>query len=683
MLKPVRGVILLLVMGLIASGMALSDETPSPAPKEEPTMPHRQVAGEATKIEEVVVTAPRIKSPADDVPASITVISREDIKASPFEKVDDILRETAGVNVNYHYAMNIVAGNRPVNLRGTGGYGERTLVLVDGIPQNNPYNGWVEWSQIPKEAIERIEVMRGPASALYGSNAMGGVINIVTKKPEKSSETVLQQKYGSMNTSLTKLVQDGRFGKFIYYLTGEYEETDGYIGTEPRQTYDIKRFRKEDRILGRLIYDLDKDSEVCLGFSHYYAKKGGGREFMYGYNDNNNFWLNWSRDGEKVGWLASLRLNDDEWINLYDAPPYTYRYRKETIPASGWGGSIQSTVNVLKWYKVVAGVDYSRNALDKKDEYYTTVRSGGAQGAQTSIAPFLQNEARWLDGRLIANLGGRYDWIKSYDGENWDTNPPAYANDFPSHQWRNFSPKLGLVYHLDKDTTFKTSAGNGFKAPSLYQLYTPYIQGPLLIESNPELQPEKVFSYDLGMEHSLLDNLVGRLTVYQSNARDYIDYYMITPFRWKTDNIAKVKMQGAEAGLDWHWSRELSALVDYTYNKSQIIEYPTDPTVEDNYLAYTPLNTYKCGLAYKKPELVEFQALVNYNGKRYANNQNTAELRSYYTFNLSVMRQFGRHSRLALDVENLFDKDYTVYKGPTQDIISPGRVVNLSLKIDF
>ncbi|MFH1227785.1 MAG: TonB-dependent receptor [Planctomycetota bacterium] len=676
MLKQPKGITAVVIIFLVVAGMAWAEDTAGPVPAKEPA-----------KVEEVVVTAPRIERHADDVPASITIITNQDIKSSPFEKVDDILRNFSGVNVNCHYAMNIVSGNRPVNLRGTGGYGERTLVLVDGIPQNNPYNGWVEWSQISKESIERIEIMRGPASALYGSSAMGGVINIVTKKPSQPRQTVLEQTSGSMNTLLSKLAQSGKSGKFSYCLNGEYEQTDGYIGTDPRKSYDTERFRKEGRISSRLTYELDKDSEVSLGFLHYYAKKGGGREFMYGYNDNDHVWLNWSRDVGSVKWLATLKSNHDKWTNLYDgSSPYNYLYRKETIPASGAGGSIQSTINLPGRQTMVLGIDYDRNGIDIKNKYYTVVRTGGAKGTQTLTALFLNDEISFLDGRLIADLGGRYDLIKSYDGENWDTNPAPlqpYANDFRSHDWSRFSPKGGLVYHLSKITTLKTSIGTGFRAPSLYELYTPYTRGALSIEANPQLKPEKILSYDAGVEHRFMDDLLGKLTIYQSNAGDYIDYFTITPTNWKRDNVTEVKIQGIETSLEFRFAKEWTAVSGYTYNKSQIMEYTTDPTVENNYLANTPRNIFRYSINYSNPELFEFQAVYNYNGKRYDNNQNTAKLNSYSTFNISLARQFGKHSRFSLDVQNLFDKDYTVYKATTYDIISPGRVVNLLVNVSF
>jgi len=218
------------------------------------------------KLGEVVVTATRDEVSLRDVPASVSVIASEDIRMSPFEKTEDVLRTVPGVEVRMHYGVHTIAGTRPVNIRGVGGYGDRTLVLVDGVPQNNANNGWVEWSQIPLDYVERIEVVKGPFSALYGSNAMGGVINIITKEPSKDRETVIEGRYGSLSTWSTKATQSQRIGRVGYYISSKYEDTDGYIATKPQKSYDTKRYRKENNYIGRIALDLDDIQNLYLVF---------------------------------------------------------------------------------------------------------------------------------------------------------------------------------------------------------------------------------------------------------------------------------------------------------------------------------------------------------------------------------------------------------------------------------
>jgi len=145
-----------------------------------------QAAPTPAQLEPVVVSATRTEQRLKDAPASVTVITREDISSSPSPTTDDLLRQVPGFSL-FRRSSSVVANptTQGVSLRGIGPSGaSRTLVLVDGVPQNDPFGGWVYWSRIPLEDIERIEVVRGGGSHLYGSAAMGGVINVVTRRPE-------------------------------------------------------------------------------------------------------------------------------------------------------------------------------------------------------------------------------------------------------------------------------------------------------------------------------------------------------------------------------------------------------------------------------------------------------------------------------------------------------------------
>lgn len=633
----------------------------------------------------IVVTANRFSQQASDVASSVTVIDKKDIESSPREKIDDILRPAAGLDVNYHYGMHIVSGVRPVNLRGTASYGERTLVLVDGAPLNNPLNGWVDWSRLPREAIARIEVVRGPSSALYGSNGMGGTINIITKKPRQPHTTFFEQKYGSMDTWTTKLVQEGRANNLSYYFSGGYEETIGYISAQPQNAWDIKGFSKENKEFAKLAYDISEDTSLAAGFSRYYAKRGAGRAFLYGTSKENLGWLDWDSRVGKTGYKLQFYVNDVRWSDYYDASaPYSYLYHNEIIRTLGWGANIQANIKFTQQNIFTVGIDTKQNSFNRDDKFFVRAKSAGAKGRQFFISPFINEELKFFSERLILNLGMRYDRIEGYSGRNNDSNPApyrAYSNDFSSKVWEEFSPKLGLVYHLNKKATLKSSVGKGFRAPSLYELYVTQLHGPLYLECNPELSPEKILSYDFGAEYLFLDSLWARFTFYQSYAKDFIGFNSITKTYRKSDNIGRVNIRGFESELEYKINARWECFVNYTYNNSEIRKYASDQTVVGNYLAYAPHQNLGSGITYSNPRLLDARVLLNYKDTRYANNQNTSKLGSYYTVDLGIARQLGKYCKLSLSVENLFDNEYTLYVGTSADTVAPGRVVSVSLDI--
>ena len=641
----------------------------------------------ACELGKIVVTATGLKTSLSDVPASISVIEGMDINMSPFEKTEDVLRAVAGVEVELHRGVHTTAGNRPVNVRGVGGYGDRTLVLVDGIPQNNANNGWVEWSQTPLDYVERIEVVRGPFSALYGSNAIGGVINIITKRPSEDRETVFEGRYGSFKTYKGKISQSQKVGRIGYYIGAEYEETNGYIASKPQLFYDIERYDIERNYMGKMMFDLTDSSNLDLGFSSYHANMGRGRQYFYGKTMNERYYANYKMDEEKIQISANFYLNNDKWDADFDnAPNYDCLYRNEVIPMQSIGGMIQAGINLADWNELSTGFDYRHNKVDKTDTYFTVSRSGGIEGKQDCVAAFAQDSIKMFDNRLILDFGGRYDVIVSYDGANWDTNPTPlqpYSNEYSSKTWSEISPKAGVVYHLFDKTTLRSSFGTGFKAPSLYELYTSLTRGKILIDSNPELKPEKAIAYDIGIEQRFLNGLCGTVTFYQSFAKDFIGYDMVSKTYWKRENISEVGIHGVETELKYSINSDLSCFANYTYNISKIEKYGTDTSVEGNYLPGVPVNKCAFGMLYANPKLFDFNLLFIYKGRTYADNANEDKMGDYATVDLRISKEFFKYFTVSLEIENLFDRSYVVAKGTDQDTIAPGRVITGVVNIKF
>jgi outer membrane receptor protein involved in Fe transport len=350
------------------------------------------------------------------------------------------------------------------------------------------------------------------------------------------------------------------------------------------------------------------------------------------------------------------------------------------------GGMIQAGINLADWNELSAGFDYRHNKVDKTDTYFTVSRSGGIEGKQHNAAVFVQDDIKLFDDKLILNFGGRYDVIVSYDGANWDTNPKPlqpYSNEYSSKIWSEFSPKAGVVYHLFDKTTLRSSFGTGFKAPSLYELYTSLTRGKILIDANAELKPERAIAYDIGVEQQFLEGLCGTVTFYQSFAKDFIGYNMISKIYWKRENISEVDIHGVETELKYKINNGLSCFANYTYDISEIKKYSADLSVEGNYLPEVPKNKCAFGILYTNPKLFDFNLLFNYKGRTYADNENEDKMGDYATVDLRISKEFFKYFTLSLEVENLFDRSYVVAKGTDQDTIAPGRAITGVVNVKF
>lgn len=275
------------------------------------------------KLDEVVVTATRTERSLETLPESVSVVTREEIEKSAAFRADDLLREMPGVYVRSYQGILSSSTTNDIGIRGLTGE-DRVLVLKDGIPINDPYGGAVEWNEAGIEDIERIEVVRGPGSALYGSNAMGGVVNIVTRKPGGDFSASAKAGYGGMNTRLASARSSAGVGRFGYYVSGSYLESDGYcdIPKEKKMPYHANKEVERYNYQGKLSFDIDDTSYSTFTFSHY-EQEDTGRYKIPGYevtNDNDRYGVDYRKEGDGWNVFANIYRKDDD--SAYTSPYY-------------------------------------------------------------------------------------------------------------------------------------------------------------------------------------------------------------------------------------------------------------------------------------------------------------------------------------------------------------------------
>lgn len=654
-------------------------------------------------LDAIVVSATRTGTSVFDAPQSVTVITGEEIMGSPFERVEDIVRSVPGIYNFRHYSMQTNGIVSPLKMRGVGS--NRILVLVDGVPQNDNFNNaiaWVAWGHIPKETIERIEIVRGPTSTLYGSDGLGGVIQIITKEPKVERKTLIRGEAGTADTYGGYGFHSQKIKDFGFMVAGGYEDSDGFYMVEDPESYEIKRYREVGKVLGKATYDLNPSSDLSFAALHYDHETGKGRKFFYDELTLDQYWMKYSLKRNSVDLKGLVYLNRADKTAFQDTANdnYTSLLRKEKMPCTTWGVDIQGTVPFRSWAKLTLGAAYKQAIWDYDDDYIASVRDVGAEGEQQFISPFANVDFRFLDESLIINLGVRYDWIETSDGENRDSQAsagkPAYNNKYDSETETCFSPKLGIAWHPTDKTTLRASGGKGFREPSLLELYKVHIRGggTYYREANPDLDPEEIWSYDVGAEHFLLDNLWGRLTFYQSFAEDYIGDRLIgtskfaggtkTRYEYKLDNISDVDIYGIEAELQWYPINNMTLFANYTYNISTIEKDENNADLEGNYLPNDPRHNVHFGFRYQNPKLVNISLVTNYYADIYYDNENTLETKDYWTVDVAISRKFFDHATLYVNAENIFDEEYTIFKSlSTSDTISPGAIYTCGVKFEF
>jgi len=636
-----------------------------------------------TSLTEVIVTAARRKTSWKEAPAMVTVIKREEITQAPETTVDEFLKRVPSISYKRTHIAECGPG-REITLRGIHEQ-KRTLVLVDGIPVNEGGGGSVNWSLIPKELIERIEIVRGPMSALYGSGAMGGAINIITRKPYNRNHTLIKAGYGSLNSYSGTIFQGGMFEKVGYQLGGNIFHTDGYKQAKDEQDYYTKNNRTDVSLSGKFYVKPDDSSTLSLGLNFVDEKYSRG---LLNTDQNNRTTMVTLGYEKRFANDTNLTANVygqfmSRQVDLGAPPTYDAWDHTEKDDITKIGQLFQTNFKVGGFNTISVGVDSSWALFDRNHEYYLVDRNANAKGNQLLASLFAQDEMEFVSGKhkFLLTPGVRLDYSRSGEGESYDNNPAnaeIMDNKYKDRSWTTVNPKLAFVYRYNKMTTVRASFGRSFAAPTLFELYTVFSRGPYVLYGNPELTPESSLSGELGIDQWFLPNLLGRVSVSYTRGYDFIGSRSIDQNTAEYDNITTVQMLVADAELNYDINKFLSIYTGYTFNWSTILEDENDPTTEENNLPFVPSHRGRAGVIFKYKEWIRADLSLRYEGKRYTDiaNTDTKKMDDYFSLDLSLSGRFVRHLKWTLSIENILNKKYDIYSVPNVPAEAPGILAN-------
>ena len=598
-------------------------------------------------LEKVVVTATRVETPVEEIASSITVISSKEIERKQKTTVLEVLKGLPGLDVVQNGG---VGGATSIFLRGANS--EHTLVMIDGVEVNDPISPGrsYDFAHLTVDNIERIEVIRGPQSTLYGSDAIGGVVNIITKKGEGKPKFFLSTEGGSFTTfrEATGISGGNKWVNYSFALSrfdtegistaskkdGNYER-DGYentslsakLGFKPMDNLGI------DFILRYMDAKTELDNFAGVGGDDpNYVQKSN--QFLFktqvGLSLFNDLWI------QKLG----LALNDhNRDIKNKKDSQHPFDYEKGRYDGQLLKFDWQHHLQLHKTNALTFGLEYERE--EGKSKYYWESLWGPGQ----SIFPkktanikgyYIQDEIKLWD-RLFATLGIRIDDHSRFGSETTYRVAPAY-----------------LI--KETDTKIKGTFGTGFKAPTLYQLFAPAtLWGPI---GNKDLKPEKSKGWDFGVEQNFFKNRVTLGATYFRN-----DFKDLIQFDWGQGyiNIAKAKTEGVELFASAKPIDDLTLRINYTYTDTE------DKTTGEA-LIRRPKNKIGFDINYHFLNNGNVNLGVIYVGKRddldfSISPSRRVKLDQYTLVNLAVSYDITKNFQLFGRVENLLDKEYEEVKG--------------------
>lgn len=645
----------------------------------------KDTSSKKERLPEVVVTASRVEMPTSEVSASVTVIKSEDLKALGARPVHEALqKKVEGVD-----SVNIAGFLSPaqwVSLRGMSWSQNRTATLLDGVPLTSPFGGFVKWNSISATSLDRMEVVRGPFSSLYGSSAMGGVINLITRKPTRPFGVEFSSAAGEWETFSESLSLETKRGRLGFLTDVSYLNSGGYNATPRhlRTPFDEDRDTEQQRYLGKLFFDVTENSSVSLGLRYYRGDYGLGRKFFFISHETMAPTLNFERKGERIGILATLYgINEEDKVTS-DTRPFNFKDSVTNTDSKWYGGNLSLSASLTPWNRIVGGVETKLSWAESVDNFKRKVRRRQAEGSQNLYGVYLEDHLRLAEGRLVFNLGGRYEWITNSDGLSLDTDISASPTRHKSKIWSNFSPRGGVVFQATDNTLLRASIGQGFRVPTLFELYkTTRVSGTRISEANPQLDPETSTTYEIGAEHWFLPSLMGKVSFYYTEAEDFI----ISATKGKVgrdtisqrQNIGKVIIKGAEPVLKYDIDNNWALFGSFTYNESKFREVPVNPALEGNFLPYTPWQKWNLGASYKNPAVIDAEIIGHFRSRLYANDLNTNPVHNYFVADLNLSRRVNEHAGLFLKVENLLDKHYQ----DVDDFNAPGLFIMGGINLKF
>lgn len=540
------------------------------------------------KEEDLFSSATHHPKSVSQIAENVIIVTEKEIEAMNAHSVAEVLNRVPGLFVNFQQGIGTVGSTSLLRMQGA--ENRNTLVLVDGVPWNFLNSGSAETNTIPVGIIERIEIIKGPASSAWGS-ALGGVIHIITKPAGAAATPTgrIQAAWGEMDTSDYSAQIFGKAGRLDYYLYGGRQDSDGPGGSrafENNSFYSKLAYDGTDGVDFKLSIGL---SEPCIGFGEFDASD------IRSSGDIRNFWGIAQVDAD----LAKNIVLSFRVFRFDQKPDITFKalglgqvgdagdiYQKSVYDEATTGGSARMIWKRLR-HTTVLGVDVKRGELDQTIDSGQWLQTNLGAPEQLRTSPTVRNEAVYLNttlklGRLSVTPGIRYD-------------RSSITDDF-------ISPSLGLAYRLGKETILRGSVARGFTAPPLSWASG----GGFFLDPNPSLKNEKAWSYQMGLESASLRYVWVKATLFR---HDVEDMFTREPFAAGPPsyndlivNSGSSRRQGLEIEAETvsFWGLTLKTGFGYVN---------LDPAVSTG---ATDIYTHNIGISYDNPQIIRAELFGHY-----------------------------------------------------------------------
>ncbi|MGH9387629.1 MAG: TonB-dependent receptor [Vicinamibacterales bacterium] len=688
------------------------------------------VLSPAPLLETVTVTPTRSDERLGNIAASISIVDADEIRLSPAVVADDVLRQVPTFSL---FRRTSSLSSHPtaqgVSLRGIGPSGvSRTLVLVDGIPFNDPFGGWVYWTRVPLESVDRIEVVDGSSSSLYGNYAMGGVIHIVGSAPTRRA-IELRAQYGNLQSPKVDVFGSDVWGKVGVAVTGSFFDTDGFpivIENERRPSainpgpgVDTKAAVTFRNVGVKLDYAPRSGVSVFFKGGRFTEDRDNGKASTIDDTPeaNSTRWTSAS-GGVRILLPDQSDLQARVFTDIVTfrsnflavpAPPQVTLPRSlgrmtlnQRVPTKSVGGMGQwSRVFGARNYFTVGGDfrwvdgDSEEDGLDAARGQTVTLRRVSG-GTQRSLGAFVQDVFNPVD-KLVLTFSARMDRWRNYNAHNLETNVPAgtpaagHRPSLPETRDTVGSPRAAALYHVTDRVTAWGDISWGFRAPTLNELYRQFRVGAILTLANDQLGPERLVGGEAGVRVEPIDRLTIRSTWFDNRIKNPVSNVTRLDLTntLQRQNLGRTRVWGVQNDVEYRLGTNWRVSAGYLFNQAKVKAFASNPAIVGKFLPQVPEHRASVQVSYANPDIATLGFGVQFLGRQFDDDANTRAvpgvstpgLPGYAIVDFTASRALARKFEVFFGVQNLMDREYIVGTLPTT--IGSPRLVHAGVRVRF
>jgi outer membrane receptor protein involved in Fe transport len=633
--------------------------------------------GQEAATERIVVEADRLPNAESGAPFSITVLDENDLRRAPELRLDDILRsQVPGFSLfRRNSSRTANPTTQGVTLRNFGPSGAgRTLVLLDGIPINDPFAGYVLWSQVPPASIESVLVNQGGGAGLFGNAALAGTIFLVSKPMDTTSGSA-EGTIGNAETyeaSLDGAIVHQRFAAAIF---AERFSTGGYPVIAPEQRGRVDNNASADSNLFdlRAEWQTGTNSSLRLGGRHFDEERGNGTLFTHNETTGTDISAVFTQKfpAQNAELQVSAYGQTRQFSSTFSSVNATRDIETPAldqfdVPANAAGGSIVWSAAAGGDHKLTLGADArwvegeTNEAFLWNGTQFTRLRKAG--GEQFFAGVFAEDT--WSVSPNTTIVGGlRVDHWELFDGLRKETVRATGSvitdSRFPDRDGDEINGRLGARVKPTETLALRGAVYTGFRVPTLNELYRPFRVGNDVTNPNPELKPEHLLGGEVAAEWQASPTFRLAGTAFLNRMEDAVSNVTIGPGPGggvirQRQNVDLVMAPGFEATAEWQVIASLRLKGSYLFTHPTI-ERAADPALAGKLLAQTPENVFTGGIEWTPAAKWVVNGQFRYCDRQFEDDQNSRVLAPFTTLDVAVMYQFSERGSAAIRVENLFD----------------------------